>query len=198
MAAEHLLDRTLRIDRARIDGKAGVLGRKAPLGFRIAEIVPDQIHQIAGIFAVVNGEGALDADAFGVFAQKPRADRVKGAGPGNRRRSSGHRGGTLAQRVRRNVLDAARHLGCCAARKGEQQHAARIGAVDDQMGDAVRKRIGLAGARPGNDQKRTGLGKRAAAMLDGAALLRIERAEIGRSHDARRPGASKLATPQNP
>ena len=80
--------------------------------------------------------------AWRVFAQQPRADRVKGAGPGER---AGH-AGAVAQRVRGDALDAARHLGGGAAREGQQQDAARIGAVDDQMRDAVRQRVGLAGA----------------------------------------------------
>ena len=51
-------------------------------------------------------------------------------------------------------LDPPRHLGRRAARKGHQQDAARIGAVDDQMRDAVGQGIGLARPRAGDDQER--------------------------------------------
>ena len=72
-----------------------------------------------------------------------------------------------------------RHLGCRAARERHQQDAARIGAADDQMGDAVRQRVGLAGPGAGDDQERSAdmaIGRD--AVLDGSPLLRIERFEI--------------------
>ena len=55
-----------------------------------------------------------------------------------------------------DALDPARHLGGGAAREGHQQDAARVGAVDDQMRDAVRERVGLARAGAGDDQQRPG------------------------------------------
>ena len=61
-----------------------------------------------------------------------------------------------AEHLARDALDPARHLGRRAAREGHQQDAARIGAVDDQMRDAVRQRVGLAGAGAGDDQQRPG------------------------------------------
>ena len=95
--------------------------------------------------------------------------RVEGAGPGERRAL---RRGVGAERASaRDALDAARHLGGGAAREGQQQDAARIGAVDDQVGDAVGERVGLARAGAGDDQQRPGV------VLDGAPLLGIERGE---------------------
>ena len=47
-----------------------------------------------------------------------------------------------------------------------------------EMRDAMRQRVGLAGARAGDDQERRGIVERRAAMLDGAALLRIQRRQI--------------------
>ena len=85
-----------------------------------------------------------------VFAQQPRADAVEGAGPGQR---VGHDAGVVAQHLARDALDPPRHLGGGAAREGHQQDAARIGAVDDQMRDAVRQRVGLAGAGAGDHQQ---------------------------------------------
>ena len=77
--------------------------------------------------------------------------------------------------------DAPLHLGGGAAREREEQHAAGVGPVDDQMGDAVRQRIGLAGAGPGNDQQRPGdVGTPAGdAVLDRTPLLGIQGFKIG-------------------
>jgi len=60
--------------------------------------------------------------------------------------------------------------------------AARIGAVDDQMRDAVGERVGFSRTRASDDQQRRRLFGRGAAMLDGAALLGIEPGEIVRGH----------------
>ena len=87
--------------------------------------------------------------------------------------------GIVAQHLARDPLDAPRHLGRGAAREGHQQDAARIGAVDDQMRDAVGQRVGLARAGAGDDQQRRGRQSPRDAVLDGAPLLGIERLEIG-------------------
>ena len=63
--------------------------------------------------------------------------------------------------------DAARapgHLERRAARKREKEEALRIGAVRDEMRDAMRQRIGLARAGAGEDQERP------LAMAGGRAL----------------------------
>ena len=75
-----------------------------------------------------------------------------------------------------DALGPALHLGGGAAREGQQQDAAGIGAVDDQVGDAMGQRIGLARPGAGNDQQRAcDIGAVAGnAVLDGAALLGIE------------------------
>ena len=51
---------------------------------------------------------------------------------------------------------ALRRVISAAAPAGEvhQQDAAGIGAVHDEMGDAVRERVGLAGPGAGNDEER--------------------------------------------
>ena len=72
-----------------------------------------------------------------------------------------------------------RHLGRRAARERHQQDAARIGAVDDQMRDAMGERVGLAGSGAGDDQQRRNGPVARRAMLDGAPLFRIEAFEIG-------------------
>src|SRR5665647_225025 len=50
------------------------------------------------------------------------------------------------------------------------------------MRDAVGERVGLAGAGAGDDQQRGCVIERAAAVLDGAALLGVELGEIGSGH----------------
>jgi len=66
-------------------------------------------------------------------------------------------------------------------RSAEHEIARGIDAVDHQVRDAVRERIGLAGAGTGNDQQRPGaialLGQRF-AMSDGLALRSIEPFEM--------------------
>ena len=44
--------------------------------------MPNQIHQIGGIFSIVDGKGGIDPDLVGVFAQQPSADTMERAGPG--------------------------------------------------------------------------------------------------------------------
>ncbi len=134
-----------------------------------AELVADEVHQVGGILAVVDGEVRLEPDLRGVFAQEPRADGVEGAGPAQGFR---HRPRLCAEHGGADTLDAAAHLGRGPARKRQQHHAARVGAVRDQMRDAVRQRVGLAGAGAGDDQKR----RKAvvAAVLDSATLVGIE------------------------
>ena len=184
MRPEHLLDLHLGIDAARVDRQAGALGRKAALGLRQPAFVPDQIHQVGGILAVMDGEGGIDADPLGIFAQQPRADAVEGAGPGER--VAHDRGVVLAQHFSGDALDPAGHLGGGAAGKRHQQDAARIGAGDDQMRDAVGERIGLAGTGAGNDEQGGAHGRAIGhAMLHGAALLRIERVQISRHESPR-------------
>ena len=80
--------------------------------------------------------------------------------------------------LRGDALDAAGHLAGGAAGEGHQQDAARIGAVDHQMGDAMGEGVGLARAGAGDDQQRTGRRADADAMLDRAALLGIEAIEV--------------------
>ena len=115
--------------------------------------MPDQVHQVGGVLAVVNGKAGIEADLFGIVAQEPRADAVKGAGPGER---AGHDAGIRSKHLRANPIDAPGHFGRGAAREGHQQNTARVGAIDDKVRDAVGERVGLARTRSGNDKKRHG------------------------------------------
>jgi hypothetical protein len=100
--------------------------------------MPNQVQEIGGIFAVMDGESRIEADPLGVLAQEPRADAVKRAGPGQRLRDQC---GLLSERAGGDALDPPRHLGRRAAGEGEEQDAARIDAVQHEMRDAMRKRI---------------------------------------------------------
>ncbi|MHC2462540.1 hypothetical protein ACVIHD_001552 [Bradyrhizobium embrapense] len=175
--AQHGLDRHLRVDAARIDRKAGAFGRKPAFGAGEAEIVADQVDQVGGVLTVMDREGRVERDTFGEFTEQPRADAVEGAGPTQR---IGHDRGAIAEHAPRDALDTAGHLGGGAPRKGHQQDAARIGTRDDQMRDPMGERVGLAGACTGDhQQRRADNAVLADAVLDGAALLGIERIEIG-------------------
>ncbi|MGY3420306.1 hypothetical protein ACVWZW_000781 [Bradyrhizobium sp. F1.13.4] len=146
--------------------------------------MPDQVHQVGGILAVVDGEGRIDADPLGIFAQQPRADAVEGAGPG--KRVAHDRGIVLAEYFSGDALDPAGHLGRGAARERHQEDAARIAARDDQVRDAMGQRVGFAGARTGDDEQGRAHGRTIGhAMLHGAALLRIERVQICRHESPR-------------
>ena len=182
--AEHLFDLHLGVDAARVDRQARALGGKAALGLRQAALVPDQIHQVGGILAVVDGEGWIDADPLGIFAQEARADAVERAGPGE---GVAHdRGVVLAQHLSCDALDPAGHLGRGAAGERHQEDASWIATCDDQVRDAMGERIGLAGARAGNDEQGGAHGRAIGdAMLHGAALLRIERVQICRHESPR-------------
>ena len=92
----------------------------------------------------------IEANFQRIFPQKPRADRMKCARPGE---GVGHDAGLRPQHLGRDALDTALHLRRGAARECQQHHAARIDARDDEMRHAVRQRVGFAGAGAGNDQQ---------------------------------------------
>ena len=149
--AQHLLDGHLGIHAAGIDREAGALRGKAALCRREAELVPDEVHQVGRVLAVMDREGGIEADLRRIVAQEPGADAMERAGPGQ---GVGHHACALAHDLAGDPLDPARHLGGGPAGEGQQKDAAWIGAVDDQMGHAVRERIGLARSRSGDDQQR--------------------------------------------
>jgi len=80
------------------------------------------------------------------------------------------------------------HLGGSSPREGHEQNAARVGAIDDKMGDAMGERIGLARTRSGNNKKRHG--RRACVfsercVFDRPPLFRIKLFKIGDGHGFR-------------
>ena len=62
-------------DAARIDREARALGREAAFRLREALLMPDKVHEVCGIFAVVNREGGIETDLLGVLAQQARRCR---------------------------------------------------------------------------------------------------------------------------
>ena len=87
--------------------------------------------------------------------------------------------GRGAHHLAGDAFDAARHFSRRrGARKVIKQDAARVGAVDDEVGDAVGEGVGLARAGAGDDQQRAADGIGVDAMLYGAALLGIQALEV--------------------
>ena len=80
---QHVGERGAGIHDGRINRQARSLQRKALVLGRKAELVPHEVHQIGGIFPVVNREGRLEPDPHGVFVQKARTDAVKRTRPRN-------------------------------------------------------------------------------------------------------------------
>ncbi|MDH6592436.1 hypothetical protein M2165_002325 [Variovorax sp. TBS-050B] len=171
---EHAFERRARVDAARIDRQAGALAREAVHGRREAELVAHQAHQVLGVAAVVDREVLVQADVGRVFAQQPRADAVKGAGPGQRRRPFG----LQAEHAREHLAGAALHFLRGTAREGQKQQALRIDAVGDQPCHPMRERARLAraGARDHEQRALVALARqRAHAVLDRGALRVVER-----------------------
>jgi hypothetical protein len=150
--------------------------------------VPHQVHQVRGVLAVVDGERAVEPDQRRELAQQPRADGVERARP---RQAAAQHPRVGSEHVRGDALDAALHLGGGPARERQQHDAARIGATDDQVGDAMRQRVGLAGPGAGDDEERRRVGERRAGELDRAPLVRIE---LGKTGIHRQPGANQSDT----
>ena len=90
-------------------------------------------------------------------------------------------GGPIREHLRRNSLNSSAHLSCGSPGKGQEHHAARIGALCDQMRNAMCQRIGLARSSARDDEKWRRI---LPAMLDGTALFWIERSKVGRGHEA--------------
>jgi len=90
-----------------------------------------------------------------------------------------HDTGIGAKNFASNPLDAFRHLGRGASRERHQQDPARVCAADDQVRNMVGKGIRLAGPGAGDDEQWwSDMIVAGDAMLDGSALLRIERLKI--------------------
>ena len=97
---ENLVKRRLRVDRAGIDRQAGLLGREAAFGLRKAELMPNKIHQVGGVLAVMDCEGRIEADIQSIVAQQARADGVESPRPCQ---AIGHDGSPVAEHLGRDA-----------------------------------------------------------------------------------------------
>ena len=87
--------------------------------------MPNEIHQIAQIFAIMDGKSIAQADVERIIAKKPRTNRVKRARPTE---PLYHRASLCAEYLCGDALDPTLHFGGSATGKGEQQNAARVSA----------------------------------------------------------------------
>ncbi len=138
-------ERTGGVHAVRVDREAGVLAREALLGLRQTEVVAHHVHHVGRVAAVEHAEARVEPDARGVPADQAVRDRVEGARPGQPH---------VLRHFADDALRPPRHFERRASREGEEQDALRRGALENEVRDAVRERVGLAGARAGEDQQR--------------------------------------------
>jgi hypothetical protein len=170
--SEHLLQFGFGVYAARVDRKAGALGWKPAFGLREAALMPDQIHQVRRVLAIVNRKGWIEADLIGVFAEQSGTDTMESTGPAERVR---HDACIVAQDLPGDPFDPFRHFGRGASRERHQQDSARVGAADDEMGDTVGEGVRLARSSAGDDQQRgPDMAVATNTVLDGSALLWIK------------------------
>ena len=67
--------------------------------------MPDHVHQIGRVVAVVDGEGGIEPDLVGIFAKEPGADTVERTSPTQR---TGHDSGAATHKA---VLDEVHRTG---------------------------------------------------------------------------------------
>ena len=189
---EHFLQRARQrlaaVDAVRVDREARVLARKALLLLREAELLAQKIQQVGGVAAVEHRERRLEADHLRVLAQQAVADRMVCAGPEQASGGAAQVGvcvGLRPQRLRGDALRPAQHLLGGAAREGQQQDSFGRDALEQQVRDAMRERIGLARAGAGDDQQRTGreTGSTRRAICSGVILGGIQ--ALGKRIDRR-------------
>jgi hypothetical protein len=101
---------------------------------------------------------------------------MESAGPGQR---IGHNAGVVTEDAAGDALDALGHFGSRSTRESHQEHATRIGALDDEVRHAVRESVRFArsGARD-DKERRTYCSVRPDAMLDRAALFRVQALQV--------------------
>lgn len=132
----------------------------------------DEVHQVRGILAVMDGELRIEAEFDGIFTQNSRSDAVERAGPG---KGIGEDAGLISERLCANALHAFAHLGSRPPGKRHQEDTPWIGTGNNKMSDAMGARVGLARSGTGDDQQRAGGSAiwQADAMDDCGALTLI-------------------------
>ena len=127
------------------------------------------VHEVGRIAAVEHAEARVEPERERVLADQAVADRVERARP-RQAQVVGHprmRLGLRGQRIGHHALRAPRHLERRATREGQQQHAFRRHAGEQQVRDAMRQRAGLAGAGARDDEQRPGLDAAGEALRRG-------------------------------
>jgi hypothetical protein len=145
--------------------------------------VPDEVHEVRGILAVMNGELRVEPELDGILAQQPSADAVERAGPC---KGVSQNSGLVAENLGADPFDALAHLGGGASRERHQQNAPGVGAGNDELRHAMRQRIRLARPGAGDDQQRPAnpAVRQTDAMHDRGALSVIQFFQMRRIHAA--------------
>src|SRR5437764_191808 len=69
--------------------------------------MPDHVHQIGRVLAVVDGKGGIEPDLVGILTQEPSPDAMKRSGPAQ---CTGYHSGAVAHDQSCDALDTPRHL----------------------------------------------------------------------------------------
>ena len=148
--AQHLLERVLGVDAAGIDRKAGALWRES--GARFSKSRGSWRTRLIRS-AESSRSWIVKAGSRPIRSAYSRSSRAPMPWKVPAQASASVMMPALSPSTLRAMRSTPlRHLASGAAGKCHQQDASRVGAVDDQMGDAMGQRVGLAGAGTGNDQ----------------------------------------------
>ena len=172
-------------DATAVDRHARALLREAAVGLRQPQFGADDVQQVLGVAAVVDGELRRQADRLAIAAEQPRGDGMKRAAPHffhiackwlhiacRRPHIACKRLDRRAVRqMPQQIVHAAKHFRGGAAGERQEEDLARIDAFGDQPCHALDERRGFARAGPRDDQQR------AVAVGGGLALLRIQPAQ---------------------
>ena len=106
--SQNIFDLHLGIDATGVDSEAGPLRGEAVFRMREAEFMPDDIHEIGQVLAIMNRERWVDPNLVSIIAQQTRTDAVESAGP---RQGLSHDAALLTHDLRGNALNPALHFG---------------------------------------------------------------------------------------
>ena len=132
--------------------------------------MPNEIHQIRGILAIVNCELPIESNFGGIFPEQPGPDRMERAGPVH---AGAEHTRVRTEHLAGDAFDPPLHLGGRASGEGQQHDTSWVDPADDQMCDAVRERVCLSRTRACDNEQCRRLEKRRSSVLDGSPLLRI-------------------------
>src|SRR5205823_3790762 len=124
---QRLLQRGVGVDAVGVDLQAGLLAREALLLARQPQLLAQTVQKVRGIGAIDDAEVRVELQVRRVVAQQAVADGMKGTRPAQ---ALGDAVADAAQgfveRLARDFLRAAAHLGGRAAREGQHQDTGRI------------------------------------------------------------------------